>query len=458
MKNCKRKGFTTIELVIVVVVLLVIAAVMIPVIVNLSKRANTPQEDVTSGFEDTDTEPTAHLCSAETLKHCDGKAATCGEAGWQEYWICNCGKLFSDAEGKNEIEKIVLVNATGAHTYGEWAESKKATCDADGERVHLCTVCGHSESETTEKLGHDCSVLHSDANGHWYGCSRCSYVTETELHGHSAAMYSKENGKYYETCPTCGHKAEASLLRDTQKKAMDLNELLAENTSKNATMYDAFKYLASKKNCTISDIIAEIDKAELYGTNSIVWDQTIDRFVVVAFCTSENELLDGYKVIYTPDKSYWAFAHTGVYNEEYPITLGRAYVLWDTYTADEIPSNPNEKEWQYFSIYVEGTGDFFVEPYVMFTSGLDLGENTCTGECKITLRCPSEVADGAARILRTSGKVELVVEGHLLDKEAYASVYHYGDAEKLSLTGKVEYHELGTTATVEKDNDAKLVK
>lgn len=458
MKKNKCKGFTTIELIIVVAVIVALAAALISVIVINAKRQETPQEGETTGVPGPDTEPPVHVCSAEALKHCDGKSATCAEAGWEEYWLCGCGKLYSDAEGKKEIEKIVLINATGAHTYGAWAESKKASCETDGERTRACTVCGQSESEVIEKNGHDYSVLHKDASGHWYGCSRCDSVTAVEAHLDSAAAYSKESGKYYKTCPTCGHKSETASLRNTQKEAMDLNELLAENTVKNATMYDALKYISDKKSCNISDVINEIKNAER-GTNSqIVWDQTLDRFVTVSFCTGENELLDGYKVIYTPDSNYWAFNYNGTYNEEYVLTLGSAYTLWDTYKIDDIPVDANEKEWQWFSIYVEGTEEFSIADYARFTSGLDLGENTCENGCKITFRCPSSSADNAPRILRTVGNVEITVECTLLNADAYAPVYHYGSAAKLSLTGKVEYSEFGSVTTVEKDSNAKLAK
>ena len=47
------------------------------------------------------------------LKHVDAKAATCTEAGAEEYWMCEtCGELFDDEEGKNEIEDPVMIPIT----------------------------------------------------------------------------------------------------------------------------------------------------------------------------------------------------------------------------------------------------------------------------------------------------------------------------------------------------------
>ena len=42
-----------------------------------------------------------------------------------------------------------------AHTWGDWADTTPATCTEDGERTRECEVCGKTESEAINALGHD---------------------------------------------------------------------------------------------------------------------------------------------------------------------------------------------------------------------------------------------------------------------------------------------------------------
>ena len=52
---------------------------------------------------------------------------------------------------KRECSRCDAVE-TAEHTYGEWTETKPATEKEEGEKEHTCTVCGHKETETIEKL------------------------------------------------------------------------------------------------------------------------------------------------------------------------------------------------------------------------------------------------------------------------------------------------------------------
>ena len=61
------------------------------------------------------------------LRSVEGQAASCGKDGYQAYYICDlCNKLFADEAGETEIEKPMMIPATGEHTY------------EDG----VCSVCG----------------------------------------------------------------------------------------------------------------------------------------------------------------------------------------------------------------------------------------------------------------------------------------------------------------------------
>ena len=83
--------------------------------------------------------------------------ATCEETGVKAHWVCSvCGKLFSDAEGKNETTLEALTISTLGHDYGEAAwtwtgyESAKATftCSRDASHVEEVTAAVTSEITT----------------------------------------------------------------------------------------------------------------------------------------------------------------------------------------------------------------------------------------------------------------------------------------------------------------------
>lgn len=90
------------------------------------------------------------------MQHVDAVAATCTEDGNTEYWYCSdCGKYFSDAEGKNEIADLnsTVISAKG-HDLGEWETAKAATCTEDGYKERECSVCHETEQETITATGH----------------------------------------------------------------------------------------------------------------------------------------------------------------------------------------------------------------------------------------------------------------------------------------------------------------
>ena len=162
----------------------------------------------------------------------DAKAPTCTEEGYEAYYTCSgCDKLFSDADAKNIIPAPIVVGALGhdeiSHdakaptctekgwdayvtckncdytTYAEKAalghdatktEAKESSCTEAGNNAYwTCSVCGKVysdeactvetsvEAETLPLAKHETNLL-SDANGHWYDCANCDYVTDKENH------------------------------------------------------------------------------------------------------------------------------------------------------------------------------------------------------------------------------------------------------------------------------------
>lgn len=98
---------------------------------------------------------------AHKLTKTAAKAATCTEAGNNEYWTCKtCGKYFSDEKGENAIADLAAwktgdgkINATG-HNYGDitytWSDGN-TSCTAK----KVCSVC---KDEVTETVGTTSSV------------------------------------------------------------------------------------------------------------------------------------------------------------------------------------------------------------------------------------------------------------------------------------------------------------
>ena len=83
-------------------------------------------------------ETIAHKLTAHEKVEADCKAGT---DGTEAYWQCDkCGKYFSDADGKTEIDAPVTIKA--AHKWSAWKVTKAATATEDGTQERECSVCG----------------------------------------------------------------------------------------------------------------------------------------------------------------------------------------------------------------------------------------------------------------------------------------------------------------------------
>lgn len=79
----------------------------------------------------------------KTLNHklvkVEGKAATCVSEGQIEYWNClECGKKFSDNEGKHEITNVTIHCNPDAHDWGDWNTEIEPTTKTIGKRTRIC--------------------------------------------------------------------------------------------------------------------------------------------------------------------------------------------------------------------------------------------------------------------------------------------------------------------------------
>ncbi len=124
----------------------------------------------------------------------EAKAATCTEAGNSEYYTCSgCGKYFSDAEGKNAIEKDSWVIEATGHNMTKTA-AKAATCtEAGNSEYYTCSACGKyfSDAKGENEIAKDSWVI--EATGH--------KLTKTEA---KAATCTEAGNSEYYTCSGCG--------------------------------------------------------------------------------------------------------------------------------------------------------------------------------------------------------------------------------------------------------------
>ena len=127
------------------------------------------------------------------LSHTEAKAATCTEAGNVEYWHCSeCGKYFSDEACENEITETVIP-ATG-HSYGEWIEEIPATYEEDGVKGHYhCAGCNKDFDAEHNELT-NLTIVKMDRE---YGAWIEEIPATCEKHG-TKGHYASSDGRYFD--------------------------------------------------------------------------------------------------------------------------------------------------------------------------------------------------------------------------------------------------------------------
>lgn len=122
------------------------------------------------------------------LQHIEPKPESCTENGNTEYYLCECGKYFSDPFAFSEItnKSSVVIKATG-HDFSKADETdayihSEGDCKTAKTYWYACSLCG--ESAENEPFAYDkyysgtelgnhkiASVLSSENGVHFYGCS-----------------------------------------------------------------------------------------------------------------------------------------------------------------------------------------------------------------------------------------------------------------------------------------------
>ena len=109
------------------------------------------------------------------MVHTPKKDATCTAEGNKEYWTCGtCGKIFSDAEGKTEIELSATVIPATGHNLTK-TEEKAPTCTAEGNTEYwTCETCGKHFSDEEGKTEIELSSTVIPAVGHSFSGGTCT--------------------------------------------------------------------------------------------------------------------------------------------------------------------------------------------------------------------------------------------------------------------------------------------
>ena len=130
---------------------------------------------------------------------------------------------------KEELSAQTTIDKT-AHTYGEWTIVDNSTCTSIGSAERECSVCGHKEHKTLDKLSHTVTPYEEDPStcihkGHTGGsyCSECGTVleerTELELANHKYGDWIVTDEP---SCTQIGHaKRECEVCGNTEYKELE---------------------------------------------------------------------------------------------------------------------------------------------------------------------------------------------------------------------------------------------
>ena len=172
-KNSSKK-----KKIIISVVAAAVAVIVLVLILALCLPHNNP-EDPSKPNPNPGSDTPAHK---HTLTAVSKQDATCTEKGNEAYWKCDgCGKMFSDSEGKNEIQSVPEIAAKG-HSVPSMTETKPADCTNKGQKSGKCEVCQQTVTEDIPALGHQTGDWQLDESFHWKECSRCGRAVERGNH------------------------------------------------------------------------------------------------------------------------------------------------------------------------------------------------------------------------------------------------------------------------------------
>ena len=156
--------------------------------------------------------PKAVSALGHTITHHDKVDATCTEAGIKEYWSCSvCEKNFADDKGATALTDLVITAIE--HDWGEWSLTTPATCSAKGVETR---VCAHDSTHTETR---DVQI---DANAHDFG--EVTYTWAADYSTCTATRTCSRDASHVETETV---KSVATITQQSSCTAVELTKYVA---------------------------------------------------------------------------------------------------------------------------------------------------------------------------------------------------------------------------------------
>lgn len=416
-----RKGFTIVELTIVIAVIAILAAVLIPTFTGIVKKANLSADKQLVAQMNT-------IVKAETVVNEKAFLGNDGKVDMEKVQavLSENGIKIELDNNKNIISDSVLKSGyTLVFKDGQFGIK-----DDEGNIIYPePEVCTHEKYSPVNEAPEDDDNADTDKY-HYYKCASCgAFIEESEEYNGKIHAYYKSDKHEYGANGECSC-GKASEYKTQIVYVAALNEKL---TTTYPTMHDTFD--AIKGDGTINQVIKGIDNAEGNGNAKILWDQVTQKFVVV----------------------------TGTTDVVYP-AVGRSveqYQLWDVYNKDNIEYDAAafREKGKYeitekYSVYWAGNYDIFTAgKTTSFQAGFDMGEWEPQKTEQVTI---SIGVNGKNLIVRTvMGETPNDKNWRKIQIEGSSpSVTHHGDFLKVQFTGfgTISYTEYGNVQEAKFDN------
>ena len=182
------------------------------------------------------------------------------------------------------------------HTYGEWEETKSATCTETGLKSRKCTVCGQTEVSAIRAIGHDWIPATCTSPKM---CKNCFETEGTTIaHTYDREVANEKTLKTAATCTTkavyykscvCGAISDKSTFEygDTAAHTFD-KEVVSEETLKSAaTCTTKATYY---KTCSVCGAVSDKDTFEVGETLAHTYDKEVvkpEALKSAATCTAK---------------------------------------------------------------------------------------------------------------------------------------------------------------------------
>lgn len=182
------------------------------------------------------------------------------------------------------------------HTYGEWEETKSATCTETGLKSRKCTVCGQTEVSAIRAIGHDWIPATCTSPKM---CKNCFGTEGTTIaHTYDREVANEKTLKTAATCTTkavyykscvCGAISDKSTFEygDTAAHTFD-KEVVGEETLKSAATCTA--KATYYKTCSVCGAVSDKDTFEVGETLVHTYDKEVvkpEALKSAATCTAK---------------------------------------------------------------------------------------------------------------------------------------------------------------------------